>query len=51
MPGYVNYYYKNSNVPGHTKLAFSEYIILAIQNLIALNALKECQYFDRMPIF
>ena len=41
MPGYVNYHYnsKTGNKPGHTKLAFSKYAILAIQNLIALNAL------------
>ena len=41
IPGYVNYHYnsKTGNIPGHTKLAFSKYGILAIQNLIALNAL------------
>ena len=39
MPGYVNYKYKDGNLPGHTKSAFLEYEILTVQNLVALNAL------------
>ena len=39
MPGYVNYFYKKGKIPDHTKPAFSVYGILAIQNIIALNAL------------
>ena len=39
MPGYVNYKYKDGNLPGHTKSAFSEYAILTVQNLIAHNVL------------
>ena len=39
MPGYVNYKYKKGILPGHTKSAFSEFKILTIHNIIALNAL------------
>ena len=39
MPGYVNYKYKNGILPGHTKLAFSDYKILIIHNIIAFNTL------------
>ena len=39
IPGFVNYKYKNGKLPGHTKLAFSKYKILTIQNLIVLNSL------------
>ena len=39
MPGYVNYKYKNGILPGHTKLAFSEYNVLTVHNIIAFNAL------------
>ena len=49
MPGYVNYYYKKGNIPDHTKPAFSEYGILAIQNLIALNALLLIYKIKKFP--
>ena len=39
MSAYVNYKYKNGILPGHTKLAFSEYKILTVHNIIAFNAL------------
>ena len=38
MPGYVNYTYRKGKIPGHTKLAFTQYGILTVQNLIANNA-------------
>ena len=37
VPGFINYKYKDRVKPGHTKSAFSEYKILTIQNLVALN--------------
>ena len=39
IPGFINYRYRAGNIPGHTKAAFSEYKILTIHNLIALNSL------------
>ena len=38
IPGFINYKFKDGKIPGHTKAAFSEYQILTIHNLIALNA-------------
>ena len=38
IPGYINYKYKDGKIPGHTKDKFSEYNILTIQNIVALNA-------------
>ena len=38
MPGYVNYTYRKGKIPGHTKLAFTQYGILTVQNLIAIYA-------------
>ena len=38
IPGFINYKFKDGKTPGHTKAAFSEYQILTIHNLIALNA-------------
>ena len=49
MPGFVNYKYKDGILPGHTKLAFSEYNILTIQNVIALNALLLLHKFRNFP--
>ena len=49
MPGYVNYKYKNGSLPGHTKLAFSEYKILTVQNLVALNAFLLIYKIKKVP--
>ena len=38
IPGFINYKYKDGKIPGHTKSKFSEYKILTIHNIIALNA-------------
>ena len=38
IAGFINYYFWDGIRPGHTKSAFSEYRILTIQNIIALNA-------------
>ena len=37
IPGFINYKYKDGKIPGHTKSKFSEYKILTIHNIIALN--------------
>ena len=39
MPSYVKYYYKDGTLPSHIKVAFSEYRVLTVQNVIARNAL------------
>ena len=49
IPGFINYKYKDSKTPGHTKSKFSEYKILSIQNLVAMNALIFMQKFQNYP--
>ena len=39
IPGFINYKYKDGNIPGHTKEFFSEYKILTVHNIIAVNTL------------
>ena len=39
IPGFVRYFYKNGNTPGHTKSTFNKLKILTVQNVIALNSL------------
>ena len=39
IPGYINYRYRDGELPGHTKASFEEYKILTIHGLIAKNAL------------
>ena len=39
IPGFVRYFYKNGNTPGHTKSSFNKFKILTVQNVIALNSL------------
>ena len=39
IPGFVRYFYKNGNTPGHTKSSFKKFKILTVQNVIALNSL------------
>ena len=38
IPGFINYKYRDGEIPGHTKAKFAEYKILTIQNVIALNS-------------
>ena len=38
VPGFINYKFRDGETPGHTKPFFSEYKILSIQGIIALNA-------------
>ena len=49
IPGYINYKYKDGKTPGHTKSKFTEYKILSIQNLVAMNALILMQKFQNYP--
>ena len=39
VPGFINYKYREGETPGHTKPFFTEYKILTIQGIVALNAL------------
>ena len=38
IPGFINYFFKDGILPGHTKWAFNEYKILTVHNIIAFNA-------------
>ena len=49
IPGYINYKYKDGKTPGHTKSKFTEYKILSIQNLVAMNALILMQKSQNYP--
>ena len=54
IPGFINYKYRDGNIPGHTKTFFTEYKILTIQNIITFNALifmcKICNYRSLLPL-
>ena len=39
IPGFINYKYRNGEIPGHTKTAFSNYEILTVHGIIAMNSL------------
>ena len=39
IPGFVNYFYRDGEVPHHTKTAFTKYGILTVHNIIAKNTL------------
>ena len=39
MPGYVNYFFDDGNVPEHTKPAFHRYGVLTVHGIIVKNAL------------
>ena len=53
IPGFINYKYKDGKTPGHTKQFFSEYKILTIHSIIALNTLifmqKTINYPSLLP--
>ena len=55
MPGYVNYFYTNGEIPAHTKTSFKEYAILTIHGVIVRNALilmHKMKYFpNTVPDF
>ena len=37
IPGFINYKFKDGNIPGHTKQYFTKYEILTIHGIITLN--------------
>ena len=39
IPGFINYKFREGEIPGHTKSAFSNYKILTIHGIISLNTL------------
>ena len=39
MPGFVNYWYDNGELPAHTKFSFKEHRILTVHSIIAMNTL------------
>ena len=39
MPGFVNYFYKDGQLPSHTRDRFKEYNILTVHGIIVKNAL------------
>ena len=39
MTGYVNYFYKDGNIPTHTKPSFEKHNILTVHSIIAKNAM------------
>ena len=48
MPGYVNYFYKDGQLPAHTRDSFKEYGILTIHGIIvkyALVLMHRVKYF------
>ena len=38
IPGFIDYFFKNGTLPGHTKSTFIGYRILTVLNIISLNA-------------
>ena len=39
IPGFINYKFRDGEIPGHTKSAFTEYKILTIHGIITQNTL------------
>ena len=49
MPGNVSYWYKNGDLPAHTKKAFKEYDILTVHGIITKNAMTMMHKLKNMP--
>ena len=49
MPGYINYNYRNGNLPTHTKTSFKEFGILTIHGIIAKNTLTFMHKIKHLP--
>ena len=49
MPGKVNYYYKNGDLPSHTKAAFADLRILTVHNVIVKNIIILLNKFQNFP--
>ena len=54
MPGFVNYFYRDGELPSHTKTAFKDLKVLTIHGIITKNALllmHKVKYFkELLPI-
>ena len=51
VPGFINYKYREGELPGHTKPYFKEYKILAVQGVIVANALLFMCKIRKFPSF
>ena len=49
MPGYVNYWYNDGELPAHTKLSFKKHGILTVHSIIAMNTLVFLHKVSRFP--
>ena len=49
-PGFVNYFYKDGNLPSHTKSYFKEFDILTVHSIIVLNALLFLEKVRTFPL-
>ena len=49
MPGYVNYFYNDGKLPGHTKFSFYEYGILTIHGMMIKSALLSMHKVKHFP--
>ena len=49
IPGFINYKFKDGKIPGHTKKYFTEYKILTIHGIIALNTHLFIQKIRQSP--
>ena len=49
MSGYVNYFYKDGNLPTHTKPSFCKYGVLTVHGVIATNTLIFMHKVDNFP--
>ena len=48
--GFINYFYRDGETPGHTKPVFTKHKILTIQNIIFLNALLFIEKIKNFPL-
>lgn len=49
VPGYIRYFYKDGEIPGHTKPHFNEYKILTVHGVVALNTLLFMEKIRKFP--
>ncbi len=50
MPGFINYFYKDGQLPAHTQASFSEHNVLTVHGIIVKNALilmHKIKYFPK----
>ena len=49
IPGFTNYWYKDGELPAHTKLSFQAYDILTVHSIIVKNALIFMHKINNFP--